>query len=658
MLSDDDNNIDILDKLESAHLSWQHIKVMLISGASFFTDAYDLFVIGVVLLMIIPIFNLDSTLAGLVASSALFGAVIGPIIFGYIGDKFGRVFSYWTTVLILVIGALGSAFSFSALELIAWRFILGIGIGGDYPLTSTIVGEYANRKDRGKLIASTFAMQGFGIMAGVGLAFLLLSLGITSDIAWRILLGAGTIPPILTLNARRKLYETPRFNIMKGDKKFNSDIEHYTLLPVGFKYYAEKKWKIILGTSLTWFLLDVSFYGTGIFTPYLASLFGFSGLFASVKASALTIILTAVPGYWVAVALIDRQGRKFIQTLGFLIMGACFGILYFIGNEILNYSVYLFFFIYSLTFFFTNYGPNTTTYVYPVELFPTPFRARGHGIASMSGKLGAALSALLFPFLINNIGKFNLIGILSLVSFLGALTTIILLPETKQKYLTETSGENELILITTKLNNEFTSLSSHMIASAKMLKDEMFKEKIDSYIFFNKIKAEEHEADQNVHKIMDYITNTKISSIIYMDISHLARRIDDIIDTIEAVAARFYIYDLTFADDYMKELSNHIFNCVIIVDKSLSELNNLLARKSGQDRIMALYKEATNIENMADDLLRISLRDLMKISDPIKIIKFKEIYEDLETITDRCVDVLDIISDITLRFIYSLKSLS
>jgi Sugar (and other) transporter. len=120
MLSDDDNNIDILDKLESAHLSWQHIKVMLISGASFFTDAYDLFVIGVVLLMIIPIFNLDSTLAGLVASSALFGAVIGPIIFGYIGDKFGRVFSYWTTVLILVIGALGSAFSFSVLELIAW----------------------------------------------------------------------------------------------------------------------------------------------------------------------------------------------------------------------------------------------------------------------------------------------------------------------------------------------------------------------------------------------------------------------------------------------------------------------------------------------------------------------------------------------------------
>jgi len=182
---------DALYKIESEPLSWKHIKVMLISGSSFFTDAYDLFVIGVVLLMIIPIFNLTPAESGIVASAALFGAVVGPLIFGYIGDRFGRVFSYWTTVLILVIGAIGSAFSFSAIELTIWRFILGIGIGGDYPLTSTIMAEYANRKDRGKLIASVFSMQGFGIMVGVGLAFLLLFLDISPEIAWRILVGAA-----------------------------------------------------------------------------------------------------------------------------------------------------------------------------------------------------------------------------------------------------------------------------------------------------------------------------------------------------------------------------------------------------------------------------------------------------------------------------------
>lgn len=658
---------DVLYKIESEQLSWKHIRVMLISGASFFTDAYDLFVIGVVLLMIIPIFNLSAAESGIVASTALFGAVIGPLIFGYIGDKFGRVFSYWTTVLILVIGAIGSAISFSAIELAIWRFILGIGIGGDYPLTSTIVGEYANRKDRGKLIASTFAMQGFGIMAGVGLAFLLLYLGIPADIAWRILVGAGAIPPILTLNARRKLYETPRFSLFKGDSSGNitkdleyqnlkSSVESYTLMPIDFSKFIEKRWKLLVGASLTWFLLDVSFYGTGIFTPYLASLFGFTGLYSSVEASAITIILTAVPGYWVAVALIDKQGRKSMQAIGFLIMSICFGILYFFGNQILNFSLYIFFLIYGLTFFFTNYGPNTTTYVYPVELFPTPYRARAHGIASMSGKLGAAISVLLFPLLINLMGKFGVIGLLALVSLLGSIITFLFLPETKQKFLTETSGENELILITSTLSNEFTELSSHMIASAKILKDSLSNERIDSFTLFNKIKMEEHEADQNVHKIMDYIANTKISSIMYLDISHLARRLDDVIDTIEAVAARFYIYDLSYADNFMKEFGNHIMQCTLLVDKSLNELKNLLGMKSSLERINALYKEATNIENLADDLLRTSLKELMKYKDAVAIIKFKEIYEDLEAVTDRCVDVLDIVNDITLRFMYELKS--
>jgi len=660
---------DALYKIESEPLSWKHIKVMLISGSSFFTDAYDLFVIGVVLLMIIPIFNLTPAESGIVASAALFGAVVGPLIFGYIGDRFGRVFSYWTTVLILVIGAIGSAFSFSAIELTIWRFILGIGIGGDYPLTSTIMAEYANRKDRGKLIASVFSMQGFGIMVGVGLAFLLLFLGISPEIAWRILVGAGAIPPILTLNARRKLYETPRFVLFKKGTEVDlstrnldyqkSDIgkETYTLLPINFTKSIGTKWKLLFGASIAWFLLDVSYYGTGIFTPYLASLFGFKGLYAAVEASAITVILTAVPGYLVAVALIDKQGRKSMQAIGFLVMSIAFGILYFFGNQILNFSPYVFFLIYGLTFFFTNYGPNTTTYVYPVELFPTPYRARAHGIASMSGKLGAAISVLLFPFLISYMGKFGVIGLLAFVALLGSIITFLLLPETKQKFLTETSGESELILITSTLSNEFTELSNHMIASSKTLRDELMNEKINSFELFQKIKLEEHNADQNVHKIMDYIANTKISSIMYLDISHLARRLDDIIDTIEAVAARFYIYDLSYADKFMKEFSNYIVQCTVLVDKSLSELKNLLAIKSVPERINALYKEATNIENLADDLLRTSLKELMKLKDAVTIIKLKEVYEDLEAVTDGCVDVLDIVSDIALRFMYEIKGL-
>jgi len=166
-----DKRIEMSEELENMPMNISHIKVMLISGISFFTDAYDLFVIGIILIILRPIFSLSTFQLGMLASAALFGAVIGPLIFGTIGDKIGRKFAYWITMLILIIGALGSATSSGFASLFLWRLLLGIGIGGDYPLSSTIVAEYSNKKDRGKLIASTFAMQGFGIIAGIGLAF-------------------------------------------------------------------------------------------------------------------------------------------------------------------------------------------------------------------------------------------------------------------------------------------------------------------------------------------------------------------------------------------------------------------------------------------------------------------------------------------------------
>ncbi|MCL5008453.1 MAG: MFS transporter, partial [Candidatus Marsarchaeota archaeon] len=100
-----DNDFSSINKLEGERFSKSHIRIMLIAGMGFFTDAYDLFIIGIVLLMIKPIFNLSATQIGLVASAALFGAVIGPVIFGSIGDRFGRRPVYWITIVILIIGA-------------------------------------------------------------------------------------------------------------------------------------------------------------------------------------------------------------------------------------------------------------------------------------------------------------------------------------------------------------------------------------------------------------------------------------------------------------------------------------------------------------------------------------------------------------------------
>ena len=100
-------NSYITDEIEGAKLNRSHIRIMLISGVSFFTDAYDLFVIGVVLLMLRGVLSLGAYQIGAIASAALFGAVLGPVLFGRIADRFGRKSTFWITIMILIIGALG-----------------------------------------------------------------------------------------------------------------------------------------------------------------------------------------------------------------------------------------------------------------------------------------------------------------------------------------------------------------------------------------------------------------------------------------------------------------------------------------------------------------------------------------------------------------------
>jgi len=656
------------EKLEGAKLGISHIKIMLIAGSSFFTDAYDLFVIGVVLLILKPIFSLSAVQLGLLASAALFGAVIGPTLFGIIGDRYGRRYAYWTTVSILIIGAIGSSLSSSYIILLIWRFILGLGIGGDYPLSSTIVAEYANKDDRGKLIASTFAMQGFGIVAGIGAAFTLLAMGIPNAVVWRLLLGFGAIPGIAILYARTKIKETPLYSMSKGNiaaamqavdeviyGKSSSVGQQLNAVQSGIStgLFIKKRFNIIFATALAWFLMDISYYGTGIFTPYIASTLGFAGIFAPVKVSAIVLFLFAVPGYWVAVALIDRQGRKSMQAIGFLAMGVLFIAIALFGQMLLKISVAAFLLLYGLTFFFTNYGPNTTTYVYPVELYPTQFRATGHGIASTAGKFGAALSALFFPTLLESMGKYTLIGMLGAIALLGCVITVVMLPETKRKSLMETSKEAELMLVTSTLAADFSSLLKNIDAASAMLDKMLAADVIENTKKnFMLIKQKEHDADTDVHRIMDYITNIRVNAVAYMDISHLAKRLDDIIDTMEAIAARISIYDIKKPDESMRKLSRTILKCISLVGESISELNKLELSKDSS-RIVALYKEASRYENEADDLLRDALGRIMKETDVKKIIKYKEIYESMENVTDRCIDALDIVSDIALRYEYS-----
>lgn len=135
-------------ELDEQKLNRLHWRMVITAGMGFFTDAYDLFVIGVVTTLLMPLWQLTSSQIALLNSASLASAAFGSMIFGWFADKWGRKKMYGVEVFILFIGALLSAFSPSFVWILISRIIVGIGIGGDYPTSAVVASEYANRKNR------------------------------------------------------------------------------------------------------------------------------------------------------------------------------------------------------------------------------------------------------------------------------------------------------------------------------------------------------------------------------------------------------------------------------------------------------------------------------------------------------------------------------
>jgi PHS family inorganic phosphate transporter-like MFS transporter len=239
--------LGVLSALDAAKVQWYHFTAIIVAGMGFFTDAYDLFCIPNVTKLLGRIYythpnspkpgTLPPNVSAAVNGVALCGTLAGQLFFGWLGDKMGRKKVYGLTLALMVFSSLASGLSFghsakgTISTLCFFRFWLGFGIGGDYPLSATIMSEYANKKTRGAFIASVFAMQGFGILAG-GIVSLVVSTAFDhaykappynidpagslvpeADYVWRIILMFGAVPAALTYYWRMKMPETARYKL-------------------------------------------------------------------------------------------------------------------------------------------------------------------------------------------------------------------------------------------------------------------------------------------------------------------------------------------------------------------------------------------------------------------------------------------------------------
>ncbi len=445
---------DLIGALDGAALSKFHLRAAVVSGMGFFTDAYDLFVIGVASTLITLDWNLSTSQLALLNATMLGAAFLGALVFGRVADLIGRKRVYWLVAVIMAVAALGSALAPSFWVLIAFRFMLGFGVGGDYPVSAVLMSEYANSRDRGRLVGLVFSTQALGLIVGPLIALGVLGVGTSTDLTWRLLLGIGAIPAAAVIYLRRTMPESPRYQVQVLGRGTEAEAEIHELTGgivqasgtsgerrrMGLRAFLTDRRLLLLlaGTAGSWFLLDYAYYGNTISTPQILALI-------SPTASTMTkigiqlgiFVVAAVPGYILGIARIDRIGHRRLQLWGFAMMAACFGFIAIVPG--MTTLVLPFLAVYGLSYFFTEFGPNMTTFVMPSELFPVSVRATGHGISAGIGKLGAFIGVFLFPILQTSLGLRGTLLLTAGVSVGGALLTLVL-PEPSGMTLEEISG--------------------------------------------------------------------------------------------------------------------------------------------------------------------------------------------------------------------------
>ena len=453
--------VSVSEALDNAPLSRFHTRSIFTAGMGFFTDAYDLFIIGVASTLIAKQWGLSASQTGWINSITLLAAFLGAIVFGRVSDVLGRKRTYGLEAAIMVVGAVLSAFAPSFIWLLIFRFVLGVGVGGDYPMSAVLMGEFANTKSRGKLVGLVFAMQAIGTITGYVVALALLSAKVNPDLAWRIMLGLGAVPAAAVIYLRRQMPESPRFlarvagkvseaatsiaAFTEGAVTVTDPHEKTTKMPLG-RFLSNRTYLLyLLGTAGSWFVFDYAYYGNSISAPMIvSSVLGSSGSKVLTEAIALQLIVftvAAVPGYYLAAFFMDKIGHKRLQLIGFLFMGLAFLLIGVIPN--VTTVVLPFLLLFGISYFFAEFGPNSTTFVLAGEVYPTGARSTGHGISAGVAKLGAFIGVFVFPILKAHLGVAGALEFSFAMSILGFLVTLVL-PEPARRSLDEVSRELEL----------------------------------------------------------------------------------------------------------------------------------------------------------------------------------------------------------------------
>ncbi|PDZ48245.1 MFS transporter [Bacillus sp. AFS094611] len=388
-------------------------KLLGIAGLGWLFDAMDVGMLSFVMVALQKDWGLSTQEMGWIGSINSIGMAVGALVFGILSDKIGRKSVFIITLLLFSIGSGLTALTTTLAMFLVLRFLIGMGLGGELPVASTLVSESVEAHERGKIVV---LLESF--WAGGWLIAALISYFIIPKYGWEVAMILSAVPALYALYLRWNLPDSPRFQ--KVEKR-PSVIENIKSVWSG----EYRKATIMLW--ILWFSVVFSYYGMFLWLPSVMVLKGFS----LIKSFQYVLIMTLaqLPGYFTAAWFIERLGRKFVLVT-YLIGTACSAYLFGVAESLTVLIVA------GMLLSFFNLGAWGALYAYTPEQYPTVIRGTGAGMAAAFGRIGGILGPLLVGYLVASQASLSLIFTIFCGSILiGVFAVILLGQETKQREL-------------------------------------------------------------------------------------------------------------------------------------------------------------------------------------------------------------------------------
>jgi MFS transporter, putative metabolite transport protein len=421
-------------------------------------DGFDLGVLSVALPMLTPELGIQSGTAdgaiwqGLILASSLVGIFFGAPIGGWVADKFGRKTVFFIDIILFVILGVVQAFVGEAWQLFVIRLLLGIAIGAEYSIGSSMLSEFIPAHGRGRRMSYMLMFWYGGYVLAVVLAYVMEDAGLS----WRWILATSAVPALIVLGLRIGLPESPRWLMMKDRvTEARVIIDRYLGGEAHMKeadYDNDKSknsggWRDLFSPGLRSRTIFVSVFYICFVTPYFAifnyapTIFGTLGI--AEKTSTISSNLLAFIGAIAGMLTIEWLGRR-KQVIGpFWICALTLGIVgvvALIAGSTVSSGTAVVIVVCVAIFAFFNALMGNLSAVYPVEVFPTDLRATGVGVVNAFSRIGAAAGTFLLPLGVESIGIGWCMLIGAAMCVVGAVVSQVMAPETTGKSLTDTGN--------------------------------------------------------------------------------------------------------------------------------------------------------------------------------------------------------------------------